>query len=97
MKRHALLIANADAAGAQNDINNWKKFLRSGVAGAWHENEIQVLANPSKAYLERTPYLTKDANYDFVIVVYAVTAAGSAPQSFKTKQPKPVFNANQYA
>lgn len=71
MKRHALLIANADAAGAQNDINNWKKFLRSGVGGAWHENEIQVLTNPSKAYLEVTLYLTKDANYDFVIVVYA--------------------------
>lgn len=71
MKRHALLIANADAAGAQNDINNWKKFLRSGVGGAWHENEIQVLTNPSKTYLELTLYLTKDANYDFVIVVYA--------------------------
>lgn len=71
MKRHALLIANADAAGAQNDINNWKKFLRSGVGGAWHENEIQVLTNPSKLYLEVTLSLTKDANYDFVIVVYA--------------------------
>ena len=71
MKRHALLIANADAAGAQNDINNWKKFLRSGVGGAWHENEIEVLNNPSKAYLEVTLYLTKEANYDFVIVVYA--------------------------
>lgn len=71
MKRYALLIANADAAGAQNDINNWKKFLRSGVGGAWHENEIQVLTNPSKAYLGRTLYLTKEANYDFVIVIYA--------------------------
>lgn len=71
MKRHALLIANLDAAGAQNDINNWKKFLRSGVGGAWHDNEIQVLTNPSKAYLELTLYSTKVDNYDFVIVVYA--------------------------
>ena len=31
MKRYTLLIANADAAGAHNDINKWKKFLRSGV------------------------------------------------------------------
>ncbi len=39
--------------------------------GAWHEDEIQLLTNPSKAYLGATFYLTKDAKYDFVIVVYA--------------------------
>lgn len=71
MKRHALLIANLDAAGAQNDINNWKKFLQSGTGGAWNETEIEVLTNPSKAYLEVVLYRTKDENYDFVIVVYA--------------------------
>ena len=71
MKRHALLIANLDAAGAQNDINNWKKYLQSGIGGAWNETEIEVLTNPSKACLEVILYLTKDANYDFVIVVYA--------------------------
>ncbi len=52
MKRHALLIANLDAAGAQNDINNWKKFLCSGIGGAWRTEEIQVLTNPSKDFLE---------------------------------------------
>ena len=71
MKRHALLIGNLDATGAQNDINNWKKFLRSGVGGAWNQDEIEVLTNPSKNYLEIRLYLIKDAAYDFVFVVYA--------------------------
>lgn len=71
MKRQALFIANLDAAGAQNDINNWKRFLRSGVGGAWREDEIRILTNPSKSFLEA--YLTKirSAQNDFVIVVYA--------------------------
>ena len=71
MKRCALLIANADAAGAQNDINNWKKFLRSDVGGAWYESEIQLLTNPSKKYLDIILWWTKEEHYDFVIVVYA--------------------------
>ena len=71
MKRHALLIANLDAAGAQNDISNWKKFLCSGVGGAWRTDEIQVLTNPSKNALETSLIFVQRANYDFVLVVYA--------------------------
>ena len=71
MKRHALLIANLDAAGAQNDINNWKKFLCSGIGGAWRTDEIQVLTNPSKNSLETSLIFVQCANYDFVLVVYA--------------------------
>lgn len=71
MNRHALLIGNLDAVGAQNDINNWKKFLRSGVGGAWNQNEIEVLINPSKVLLESRLFLIKATAYDFVFVVYA--------------------------
>lgn len=71
MKRKALLVANLDAAGAQNDINNWKRFLRSGIGGAWNENEILVVTNPSRNHLIVTLYLTKNVGYDFVLVVYA--------------------------
>lgn len=71
MKRHALLIANLDAVGAQNDINNWKKFLCSGIGGAWRTDEIQVLTNPSKNSLETSLIFIQCAKYDFVLVVYA--------------------------
>lgn len=71
MKRKALLIANLDAAGAQNDINNWYRFLRSGRGGAWNEEEIQILKNPSETYLKMWLNLIKLDSCDFVIVVYA--------------------------
>ena len=51
MKRQALLIGNMDATGAQIDINNWKKYLQSGIGGAWKELEIKVLTDPSRVTL----------------------------------------------
>ncbi len=71
MRRKALLIANLDAVGSQNDINNWKKFLLSGRGGAWRENEIMVLTNPSKNSLNTVLCCIKNSGYDFIIVVYA--------------------------
>lgn len=34
MKRKALLFGNTTAAGSQNDLLNWDKFLKSGRGGA---------------------------------------------------------------
>ena len=71
MKRQALLIGNVDATGAQNDLLNWDKFLKSGRGGAWRNHEIQIISNPSKAYLQAWLKIIKDGNYDFVLVAYA--------------------------
>ena len=71
MKRQALLFGNTTAAGAQNDLLNWDKFLKSGRGGAWKDYEIQILSNPSKAYLQAWLKIIKDGGYDFVLVAYA--------------------------
>lgn len=71
MKRQALLFGNTTAAGAQNDLLNWKKFLESGRGGAWKDYEIQILSNPSKAHLQAWLKIIKDGGYDFVLVAYA--------------------------
>lgn len=71
MKRKALLFGNTTAAGAQNDLLNWSSFLKSGRGGAWRDYEIQILPNPSKAYLQAWLNLIKDGRYDFVLVAYA--------------------------
>ena len=66
MKRKALLFGNTTAAGAQNDLLNWKTFLKSGRGGAWQDYEIQILSNPSKTYLQAWLKIIKDGDYDFV-------------------------------
>ena len=71
MKRKAFLFGNTTAAGAQNDLLNWKSFLKSGRGGAWEDYEIQILSNPSKAYLQAWLKIIKDGDYDFVLVAYA--------------------------
>lgn len=71
MKRKALLFGNTTAAGAQNDLLNWAYFLKSGRGGAWWDSEIQILSNPSKAYLQAWLKIIKDGGYDFVLVAYA--------------------------
>ena len=71
MKRKALLFGNTTAAGAQNDLLNWKTFLKCGRGGAWQDYEIQILSNPSKAYLQAWLKIVKDGDYDFVLVAYA--------------------------
>lgn len=71
MKRKALLFGNTTAAGAQNDLLNWKTFLKCGRGGAWQDYEIQILSNPSKTYLQAWLKIIKDGDYDFVLVAYA--------------------------
>ncbi len=71
MKRQALLFGNTTAAGAQNDLLNWKSFLKSGRGGVWMDFEIQILSNPSKAYLQAWLNIIKNGGYDFVLVAYA--------------------------
>ena len=71
MKRKALLFGNTTAAGAQNDLLNWVYFLKSGRGGVWWDSEIQILSNPSKAYLQAWLKIIKDGGYDFVLVAYA--------------------------
>jgi hypothetical protein len=52
MKRTAILIeasnvsGQKDLPGARIDIENWKNYLKSDLAGAWTENEIQILRKP---------------------------------------------------
>ena len=71
MKRQALLFGNTTAAGAQNDLLNWKSFLKSGRGGGWMDFEIHILSNPSKAYLQAWLNIIKNGGYDFVLVAYA--------------------------
>lgn len=71
MKRQALLIGNMDATGAQIDINNWKKYLQSGIGGAWKELEIKVLTDPSRVTLRTWLNFIKSDLNDFVLVAFA--------------------------
>lgn len=52
MIRRALLIGNCNGLfGVQTDIKKYKNFLLSDCGGAWFENEICTLLNPSKTKL----------------------------------------------
>ena len=62
MKRFAIIIESSDVQGkddlpgARLDAQNWERFLKSDLGGAWSGNEILVLNKPSswlvKARLE---------------------------------------------
>lgn len=71
IKRKALLIGNSNGLpGVKVDLDNSKKFLMSLDGGAWNEDEITVLNNPSRLRL-----LTKiecfKGKYDFMIVIFS--------------------------
>jgi hypothetical protein len=52
MTRKAILIESSnvtgqsDLPGARADIQNWTKFLKSNLGGAWHDSEIVTLNKP---------------------------------------------------
>ena len=66
--RAALLIASPDAKipGAHMDALNFRKFLRSPLGGAWGDNEIKVLENPSMRELNYELRRLEDCDYAFV-------------------------------
>lgn len=71
IKRKALLIGNSNGlTGVKVDLDNSKKFLTSLEGGAWNEEEITVLMNPSGVkLLAEIAYLK--GKYDFMIVVFS--------------------------
>jgi hypothetical protein len=72
MKRKALLIESSrltgqpDLPGARIDIRNWRSFLRSDVGGAWNDDEIISLNNPSWPALQGQLILQSSTDYVFI-------------------------------
>jgi hypothetical protein len=72
MKRKAILIGNTNGLqGVQVDLNNYKKFLKSEIGGAWLDSEILTLKNPSLTILNMHILNIKmNERPDFVFLVY---------------------------
>jgi hypothetical protein len=72
MKRGALLIANtSNLRGTKVDLHNFSLFLKSNFGGAWYDNEICKLYNPSRSDLLDTIQKMKSFRYDYVVVLFS--------------------------
>lgn len=74
MKRVAVLIQSPLSgrdylSGVGVDIASWQSFLTSLPGGAWNDDEIVVLKNPSKTTLKSSLILAKYS--DFAIVAFS--------------------------
>lgn len=72
MKRYAILIQaplnGADyLKGVAVDIACWRKHLKTLFGGAWLDEEIILLKNPSKSVLSNALTMAKFADYSIVI------------------------------
>ena len=74
MKRKALLIgpeySDSPLTGVQNDISEWKRFLKSSIGGGWYDEEILV-APYNGTYLSKELFFTllckvHEADYIFI-------------------------------
>lgn len=71
MKKKALILGNMDPIlGVKNDIENFKAFLKSLRGGAWHETEIDIIQNPSQAYLLKQIESYRKSNYDYFLFLF---------------------------
>lgn len=70
MTRKALLVASPNAytplPGARRDLDNFRTFLKSNAGGAWDDEEIITLIDPSKAQLLLELIFMKSVDYAFV-------------------------------
>lgn len=72
MKRRALLIGNSRGLqGVKKDIINFQKFLTGKYGGAWRNEEITRMMNPSKKTLLLEISKIKAERYDYVIVLFS--------------------------
>ncbi|KAA6318059.1 hypothetical protein EZS27_031881 [termite gut metagenome] len=72
MKRKAILFGNTNGLqGVSVDLLNYEKFLQLSEGGAWDDNEIITLPNPSKWQLKALIASAKLDATDFVFVVYS--------------------------
>lgn len=73
MKRRALIIycndtISGELTGPLFDNEHYRSFLTSNLGGAWDENEILSLPNPSAALVSKTVnQFMSDADYTFTI------------------------------
>ena len=71
MRRIALLIGNSSGLeGVKKDLYDWRNFLLSTSGGAWAQDEIKILMNPSKVVLLDFIGGIRKKN-DFAIVIYS--------------------------
>lgn len=70
MRRIALLIGNSSGlVGVIKDLHDWRHFLTSNIGGAWSQDEITLLENPSRFDLLNYIKGIRD-KFDFAIIVY---------------------------
>ncbi|WP_185731203.1 MULTISPECIES: caspase family protein [unclassified Burkholderia] len=74
MNRKALIIASPGKKGTdgylpgvERDMKRYKEFLKSPLGGAWRDDEIAVLENPSKAIVDVNIILQSMADYSFTV------------------------------
>ena len=72
MKRIAVLIQSPLSgrdylSGVGVDIACWQSFLTSLPGGAWNDDEIIVLKNPSKTTLKSSLILAKYSDFAMVV------------------------------
>ncbi|KGC89758.1 caspase domain protein [Burkholderia pseudomallei] len=72
MNRKALIIASPGQRGSDGylpgvelDMKLYESFLKSPLGGAWHDDEVIVLRDPSKAAVEAAIRAQQSADYSF--------------------------------
>ncbi len=72
MKRKAIFIGNTNGLpGVKVDLDSFKNFLLTAKGGAWRENEIEILVNPSRLDTLTTITRSKSQNYDYALVLFS--------------------------
>lgn len=75
MKKLALLIGNTNnLKGVRKDIYDFKTYLKSGIGGAWTEEEIKCAFNIS--LLDLNTYLTNVRKYDWDYLIFYFSGHG---------------------
>lgn len=75
MKKLALLIGNTNnLKGVEKDIYDFKTYLKSGIGGAWTEEEIKCAFNIS--LLDLNTYLTNVRKYDWDYLIFYFSGHG---------------------
>jgi hypothetical protein len=72
MKRKALLIGNTyGLQGVKVDLNNFRNFLTSPQGGAWNNDEIVVMSDPTLEELKRKIGLIRFLRPDYAVVMFS--------------------------
>jgi hypothetical protein len=79
MKRLAIIISAPGGydrrterlAGIECDVKNWKNFFSSNIGGAWEEEEMQVISDPTRTDICCLHVFVESHDYDYVVLTFS--------------------------